>query len=225
LGAAALILFRFLLVLRLSVLKTCLVSSFFLVFVAWHSAVFAENSNILVYGDSLSAAYGIPQHQGWAAQLQKKLQDEHYPYEVVNASISGETTSGGVTRIATVLKQTKPKIVILALGANDGLRGLPIQEMTANLDTIITQSKKSGAKLLLIGMRIPPNYGPQYTQSFSHSYQQLSHKHQAKLVPFMLDKVAARPELIQQDGLHPNARGQAIILENIWPKLRLLLKK
>lgn len=178
-----------------------------------------------MYGDSLSAAYGIPQHQGWAAQLQKKLQDEHYPYEVVNASISGETTSGGVTRIATVLKQTKPKIVILALGANDGLRGLPIQEMTANLDTIITQSKKSGAKLLLIGMRIPPNYGPQYTQSFSHSYQQLSHKHQAKLVPFMLDKVAARPELIQQDGLHPNARGQAIILENIWPKLRLLLKK
>lgn len=217
-------LFRFLLVLRFLVLKTSLVSLFFLVFVAWHLPAFAENSKILVYGDSLSAAYGIPKQQGWVALLQKKLQSEHYRYEVVNASISGETTSGGVSRIASALKQNKPKIVILALGANDGLRGLPITEMTKNLNNIITQSKKTGAKVLLVGMKIPPNYGPKYTESFSQSYRQLSSHHKIPLVPFMLDNVAVKSNLIQEDGLHPNILGQPIILQNIWPKLKLLLK-
>lgn len=217
-------LFRFLLVLRFLVLKTSLVSLFFLVFVAWHLPAFAENSKILVYGDSLSAAYGIPKQQGWVALLQKKLQSEHYRYEVVNASISGETTSGGVSRIASALKQTKPKVIILALGANDGLRGLPITEMTKNLNNIITQSKKTGAKVLLVGMKIPPNYGPKYTESFSQSYRQLSSHHKIPLVPFMLDNVAVKSNLIQEDGLHPNILGQPIILQNIWPKLKLLLK-
>lgn len=218
-------LFHFLLVLRFLVLKTCLVSLFFLVFVAWHTPAFAENSKILVYGDSLSAAYGIPKQQGWAALLQKKLQSEQYRYEVVNASISGETTSGGVSRIASALKQTKPKVIILALGANDGLRGLPITEMTKNLNSIITQSKKTGAKVLLVGMKIPPNYGPKYTDAFHRSYQQLSLQHKIPLVPFMLDNVAVKSQLIQEDGLHPNSLGQPIILQNIWPKLKLLLKK
>lgn len=211
-------LFRFLLV-----LKFTLLSSYLLGFVAWSSPAFAENPKILIFGDSLSAAYGISPQQGWAALLQKKLHLEQYDYDVVNASISGETTSGGVSRIKTTLQQTKPVIVVLELGANDGLRGLSIQEMTRNLNTIIQQSKKNGAKVMLIGMRIPPNYGPQYTEAFRLSYQQLSIQHKIPLVPFMLEKVAAKPRLIQDDGLHPNALAQTIILENIWPKLKLLL--
>lgn len=211
-------LFRFLLI-----LKCALLSTYLFAFVAWPSPAFAENPKILIYGDSLSAAYGISPQQGWVALLQKKLQLEQYRYDVINASISGETTSSGVTRIATTLKQTRPMIVILELGANDGLRGLPIKEMTINLDTIITQSKKNDAKIILVGMKIPPNYGPQYTEAFKLSYQQLSIKHKIPLVPFMLEKVAAKPHLIQDDGLHPNAQAQRIILENIWPKLKLLL--
>ncbi|MDO9366466.1 MAG: arylesterase [Methylotenera sp.] len=207
------------------VFKTALLSLCFFGFVAWTSPANAENSKILIFGDSLSAAYGIPQQQGWAALLQKKLQLKNYRYDVINASVSGETTSGGASRIASTLKQVKPAIVILELGANDGLRGLPIKEMTENLSAIIQQSKKSGAKILLIGMKIPPNYGPQYTETFSQSYQQLSLEHKIPLVPFMLDNIAARPSLIQDDGLHPNALGQPLILEIIWPKLQRLLKK
>jgi acyl-CoA thioesterase-1 len=223
LGVVALILFRFLLVLKFLVLKTYILSVLILSFVAYSTSAFAQNPKILVYGDSLSAAYGIPQQQGWVALLQDKLISEHYDYEVVNASISGETTSGGLSRITTVLKQTKPEIIILALGANDGLRGLHTLEMTKNLDNIIKQSKKAGAKILLVGMKIPPNYGPKYTTSFSQSYTQLSHDHQILLVPFMLDNVAVKSNLIQNDGLHPNQLGQPIILQNIWPKLKLLL--
>ncbi len=207
------------------VLKTALVSLSFLSLVAWSAPAAAENPKILIYGDSLSAAYGIPQQLGWAALLQQKLRLENYRYDVVNASISGETTSGGVSRIASVLKQTKPAIIILELGANDGLRGLPIKEMTNNLDSMITQSKKTGARLLLVGMRIPPNYGLKYTESFSQTYQALSHQHKVPLVPFMLDHVAATPSLIQEDGLHPNATGQPILLGNIWPHLQPLLKR
>ncbi len=207
------------------VLKVVLVSLSFFGFVAWSAPAIAENPKILIYGDSLSAAYGIPQQQGWASLLQKKLQLEQYRYDVINASISGETSSGGASRIASTLKQTKPKIIILELGANDGLRGLPIKEMSNNLSAIIQQSKKSGAKVLLIGMRIPPNYGPQYTEAFSQTYQQLGLEHKIPLVPFMLDNIAAKPNLIQDDGLHPNVLGQPLILENIWPKLLRLLKK
>jgi acyl-CoA thioesterase-1 len=209
----------------LLVFKTVLLSLFFLNFVAWSSPVSAENAKIMVYGDSLSAAYGIPQQQGWTSLLQKKLDAERYQYKVVNTSISGETTSGGVSRIQHTLEQTKPKIIILELGANDGLRGLPIQEMTANLNTIIEHSKKSGAKILLVGMRIPPNYGPQYTKRFSQSYVQLSQEHSIPLVPFMLENIAAKANLIQDDGLHPNAIAQPLVLDNIWPYLKQLLKK
>jgi acyl-CoA thioesterase-1 len=209
----------------LLVLKTLLLSLFFLNFVAWSAPTLAENPKIMIYGDSLSAAYGIPQQQGWVSLLQKKLASEHYQYEVINASISGETTSGGVSRINNALKQVKPSIVIIELGANDGLRGLPIQEMTTNLETIIQQSKESGAKLLLVGMRIPPNYGPQYTKLFSQSYVKLSQAHQIPLVPFMLENIAAKANLIQDDGLHPNAVAQPMVLDNIWPHLKKLLKK
>jgi len=207
------------------VLRFLIVSLYFTSFVAWSAPAAAANPKILIYGDSLSAAYGISQQQGWVALLKEKLGNEKLHYEVINASISGETTSGGLSRLAATLKQTQPEIVILELGANDGLRGLPIQALRKNLGTMILQSKKSGAKVLLLGMRIPPNYGAKYTEAFSQSYQQLSKQHKIPLVPFMLENVAAQPELIQQDGLHPNGRGQAIILENIWPKLRPLVKR
>lgn len=194
-------------------------------FVAWSSAAMAENPKILIYGDSLSAPYGIPQQQGWATLLQKKLNSQHYHYDVINASISGETTSGGLSRLTSTLAETKAAIIILELGANDGLRGLPLKEMSANLSAMIKQSKKAGVKVLLLGIKIPPNYGPKYTESFSQIYIKLSKKHRVPLVPFLLENVAAKPQLIQDDGLHPNALGQPIVLENIWPQLQLLLKK
>lgn len=184
-----------------------------------------ENPKILIFGDSLSAGYGLVQAQGWGTLLQKKLTDEHYQYTVVNASISGETTIGGNTRFAETLTRFKPSIIILELGANDGLRGLPIQSMKQNLKNMIVLGKKSGAKILLIGMKIPPNYGPKYTASFSQTYLKLSQQQQVPLVPFMLENIAAKPSLIQEDGLHPNALGQTLILDNIWPKLKPLLIK
>lgn len=209
-----------------SLLKSqiALVSLCFSGFVAWCVPASAANQTILVYGDSLSAAYGLPQQQGWVALLQQKLREEKKSFHVVNASISGETTNGGLTRIDSVLNSTKPDIVILELGANDGLRGLPIKSTHTNLTRILGKIKKSGAKVLLLGMKIPPNYGTRYAAEFSNTYQELAKTHQVALVPFMLENVAARPELIQQDGLHPNAQGQPIILENIWPHLKSLLK-
>ena len=194
-------------------------------FVALPSTAMAENSKILIYGDSLSAAYGVAKQEGWPALLQKKIIAQHYQYQVINASISGETTSGGLSRLATTLAEFKPNIVILELGANDGLRGLPLSEMTKNLSAMITLSKKSKAKVLLIGMRIPPNYGPKYTTSFSETYSQLSQQHKVTLVPFMLENIAAKPNLIQDDGLHPNVLGQPMILDNVWVKLQWMLNK
>lgn len=205
--------------------KIALVSLCFAGFVAWCLPGFAANQKILVYGDSLSAAYGLPQQQSWVALLQQKLYQEKLPFEVSNASISGETTSGGLTRIDSVLTQIQPKIVILELGANDGLRGLPINTTRANLNSMLQKIKQSGAKAVLLGMKMPPNYGPHYTTAFNAVYSELAKKHQVTLVPFMLENVAAKPELIQQDGLHPNALGQPIILNNIWPRLKPLLKK
>ncbi len=211
--------------------RNSLLSLFFFSFVAWSLPALAANQDpvanpkILIYGDSLSAAYGIPQQQGWAALLKKKLHAEKLDYDIINASISGETTSGGLTRFSSTIQQTKPQIVILELGANDGLRGLPVKEMQQNLNSMIQQSKKSGIKVLLIGMRIPPNYGPKYTEAFSQTYHSLARLHKIPFVPFMLENVAAKPELIQQDGLHPNALGQPIIVENIWSELQKLLKK
>lgn len=212
-------LFRLFLKSKISVVSLC-----FLSFVAWSLPALAANPKILIYGDSLSAAYGIPQQQGWVALLKQKLHAESLNYDIINASISGETTSGGLTRFEKTLQQTKPKIVILELGANDGLRGLPVKDMQKNLASMILKGKQSGAKILLIGMRIPPNYGPKYTDEFSQTYVNLASQHNIALVPFMLDHIAAKPDLIQQDGLHPNVLGQPIILKNIWPALQKLLK-
>lgn len=205
--------------------KTALFSVCFLGFVALSLPVSAANQKILVFGDSLSAAYGIPQSQGWTALLQNKLHEKKLPYDVINASISGETTSGGLTRIDAALKQIQPQIVILELGANDGLRGLPVKTTRENLAAMLQKINKSGAKVLLIGMKMPPNYGAKYIAEFSATYPQLAKTYQATLVPFMLEHVAAKPDLIQLDGLHPNALAQPIILDNIWPELKRLLKK
>lgn len=179
---------------------------------------------IVVFGDSLSAAYGIQQNEGWVTLLENKLNQQKLNYKVVNASISGETSSGGLGRFKSILNTHKPNIVVIELGANDGLRGLSVHEMQNNLNSMITQAKAAKAKVLLLGMKIPPNYGIQYTQQFSETYASLAQKHDLTLVPFFLDGVAGDPSLILDDGLHPKAVAQARLLENVWPQLRKLLK-
>ena len=215
--------FRLRSIMRVVLLSPLLLGLSLLIFIT--TPAYAASSSILIYGDSLSAAYGIPQQLGWVSLLQQRLEDQHYPYRVINASVSGETSIGGLSRLSATLNEHQPNIVILELGANDGLRGLPLTEMKANLAQMIQQSKKSGAKVLLIGMKVPSNYGPKYSQSFTQQYQQLSQELKVPRVPFMLQGMENRPELIQDDGLHPNGQGQPIILENIWPQLKLILKK
>ena len=185
----------------------------------------AETPTILVFGDSISAGYGLPRvEQGWVALLQAKLKKEGYGYEVVNASVSGETTGGGLARLPRALSLHQPSIVILELGGNDGLRALPIAPMRANLARMAELSTAAGAKVVLVGMRMPPNYGPQYTEQFSRVYAQIAHDEHLALVPFVLDGVALTPTLMQDDGIHPNGAGQPRLLENVWPALAPLLK-
>jgi acyl-CoA thioesterase I len=189
----------------------------------------AEANTIVVYGDSLSAAYNIEQDEGWVALLQQRLNKQNLSkkklnYQVINASISGETTSGGLSRFADMLKTQKPNIVILELGGNDGLRGLSASDTYKNLDAMIQQAKAKKATVLLLGMKIPPNYGLKYSRQFSDNYQNLAKKHQIKLVSFFLEGVAGNQDLIQADGLHPTAAAQPKMLENIWPILVKMLK-
>lgn len=179
---------------------------------------------ILVFGDSLSAAYGIPREAGWVSLLEKKLAQEKPDYEVVNASISGETTSGGLRRIDQQLAQHHPSIVILELGANDGLRGLPVDQMQQNLRAIIEKCRKIKARVLLVGMRIPPNYGITYAKAFSESYSELAKEYKLGLVPFLLQGVAGNPALNQPDGLHPVAEAQPRVLDNVAGSLKQLLR-
>ena len=186
----------------------------------------ASTQTILVFGDSLSASYGVPQGQGWVALLEQKLARNKLDmasYKVVNASVSGETTSGGLVRFSNTLATHKPNIVILELGANDGLRGLPITEMQANLNQMITQAKTAKAKVLLIGMKIPPNYGLKYTKKFSATYTSLAKQHNTALVPFLLEGVAGKPALIQVDGLHPISAAQPQLFDNVWKVLAKML--
>lgn len=176
---------------------------------------------ILVFGDSLSAAYGIPREAGWVNLLQQELRRTHPQYQVTNVSISGETTTGGRQRIAAALRQHQPSIVILELGANDGLRGAPIANIETNLGALIQQARKARAKVLLLGMQLPPNYGADYTARFQALYPKLAQRYHVALVPFFLEGVA--PEQFQADNLHPTARAQPHILRNILPQLRPLL--
>lgn len=177
--------------------------------------------NILVFGDSLSAGYGIARDDSWATLLHQELKNSHPQYEVVNASISGETTSGGLRRIAKALQEHHPAVVIVELGANDGLRGFPIAETEKNLNQIISLSKSAHAKVLLLGMRIPPNYGLDYAKQFYNLYPKLAKKHNIALLPFMLDGIA--PEQFQADNLHPNAAAQPHIMRSILHPLLALL--
>lgn len=176
-------------------------------------------------GDSLSAGYRIPAEEGWVALLQRRLDTDHLPHQVINASISGETSSGGLNRLPSALQKYQPDIVILELGANDGLRGLPLSVMRTNLKRMITASQKANARVLLLGMHLPPNYGPAYTQQFSEIFAELAQKHDTAFVPFFLDGVATQRELMQDDGLHPKAVAQPQILDTVWPHLQPLLNQ
>jgi acyl-CoA thioesterase I len=187
-------------------------------------SVSATAKSIVVLGDSLSAAYGIEVGQGWVALVQTKLQEKHSAYTINNESIIGDTSAGGLTRIDNALTRHKPSVVVIELGANDGLRGLSPSTLKSNLAEITRRVQKSGAKALLLSMRIPPNYGKRYTEMFYNVYPQLSKELGVPYVPFILEDVALAKELMQQDGLHPNEKAQAIIVEKIWPHLLPLLK-
>jgi len=188
---------------------------------AWCPA--AAAATILVFGDSLSAAYGIGAREGWPTLLEERLRQKSADYTVANASISGETSSGGATRIGAALARTRPSIVIVALGSNDGLRGLPINQMKANLTRIVRAAKSAGSKVLVVGNRMPPNYGPRYTREFAQAFVDVAREQKAALVPFMLEGIASTRDNFQPDNLHPTAAAQPIILETIWQGLAPLL--
>lgn len=192
---------------------------------SWPGLTWAEAPAILVLGDSLSAGYGIPAERGWVNLLQRRLAERGFPHRVVNASISGDTTGGGLSRLPAALERHRPALVILELGANDGLRGQPPMAMATNLGRMIELSRQTGARVLLAEMRIPPNYGPLYTQKFQATFGELAQRYQIPLIPFLLDGVAGNPALIQDDGLHPRAEAQARILDNVWATLEPLLAR
>ena len=182
-------------------------------------------STLLVMGDSLSAAYNLRQEQGWVSLLQDRLSETHPDITVVNASVSGETTQGGVARFEQLIDTHQPKWVIIELGANDALRGYPLSQTKQNLATMVTLSQQTGAKVLLLGNHIPPNYGKRYSELFFGLYQQIAEQYSTAYMPFMLEDVALDKDLFLSDGLHPNADAQVILLESILPYLSPLLNK
>lgn len=184
----------------------------------------SEAKTILVVGDSISAAYGLRIEEGWVNLLRTRLLAQGYDYRLVNASVSGETTVGGLARLPRALSLHQPSVVILELGGNDGLRGLPLAATRANLDRLVSLSQQAHARVLLLGMKIPPNYGPRYTDEFARGFTQLAQRRKLALVPFFLERVASSPALMQADGIHPNARGQPLLLDTVWPILAPLLR-
>lgn len=187
------------------------------------SAATVNANTLLVFGDSLSAGYGLKPGEEWAALLQQRLQAQNKEIRVVNASISGETTAGGLARLGSVLDSTKPRWVLLELGANDGLRGYPIKSLRNNLDAMIAQIEQAGASVMLVGMYIPPNYGKTYTEAFARQFAEIAAAKKLPFVPFLLEPVILNDELMQQDGLHPRAAAQPLILDLLWPQIQLLL--
>jgi acyl-CoA thioesterase-1 len=180
----------------------------------------ADAPTILIFGDSLSAGYGIDVDQSWAALLQTRLNDQGYEHRVVNASISGDTTEGGAARIDHAIATFAPSVIILELGGNDGLRGFPPARMRSNLERIVMASKDSGAAVVLLGIRIPSNYGPRYSQLFEDVYRDIAETHALPWIEFFMEGVARNEELMQNDGIHPNAAAQALLLDNAWPMIR-----
>jgi len=195
---------------------------------AFNNTVFAANitpASILVLGDSLSGAWGINTDEGWVALLQQKISKQGFDYKVINASVSGDTTRTGLSRIESALQQHKPTIVIVALGGNDGLRGLAFSEIESSLASIIERCQKDGAQVLLSAVRLPPNYGPVYIEQFAALYNRLSDQYKVPLVPRMLDQVAENRALMQEDGIHPKAEAQPQIMQNVWAGLEPMLEK
>jgi acyl-CoA thioesterase-1 len=188
------------------------------------SGAAAAAQKILVFGDSLSAAYGLAQSRGWVALLEERLKRERLDYSVVNASISGETTSGGRARVRKALAEHRPEVVIIELGGNDGLRGLPVAQLKENLAAMVDASRAAGARVLLVGMRMPPNYGPDYTRAFDRAFAEVARRRGAALVPFILQGVAEREELFQADRIHPNETAQPMLLDNVWAVLGPMLR-
>ena len=186
---------------------------------------YATARTILVFGDSLSAGYGLPQDKNWVSLLEKRLRDEARGYKIANASLSGETTGGGAGRIANALKAHQPKIVILELGANDGLRGQSLATMRRNLETIIDASRRANAQVLLVGMRLPPNYGTAYTEKFQQTYSELARSKRIAYVPFLFEGFAEETRYFQPDRVHPTSEAQALMLETVWKGLKPLLKR
>jgi len=183
-----------------------------------------QKQTIVVVGDSLSSGYGLTAEQSWVAMLSSRLEAEAYGYEVVNASIAGDTSAGGLARLPRLLEAHAPALVVIELGGNDGLRGQPVAALRANLAKMIELSKAHGARVLLAGMQIPPNYGPAYTRELAAVYPELASQFDVALVSFLLDGVALHPELMQHDNIHPNAAGQKIVFANVWPVLADLLR-
>jgi acyl-CoA thioesterase-1 len=185
------------------------------------AAVADTGKTLLVLGDSISAAYGIEREEGWVAALEARLSDREPAWRVVNASVSGETTGGGLARLPQALSLHDPEVVIIELGGNDGLRGYPLDTIRTNLDGLVRAA--SGRRVLLVGMQIPPNYGPRYMQGFHELFAAVAGTHDVPLVPFLLERVALDPGLMQEDGIHPTAAAQPLMLETLWPHLEPLL--
>jgi acyl-CoA thioesterase-1 len=176
-------------------------------------------------GDSLSAGYGIDIKQGWVALLEQRLKVQGYGYRVVNASVSGETSAGARGRLTKLLEQHRPAIMILEIGANDGLRGLPVKQLRSNLETMVDQAAAGNARVLLAGMQMPPNYGERYTEEFTATFRDVARERKQPLIPFFLDGIALDMKLVQADGLHPTAAAQPRLLDNVWKQLKPMLKK
>jgi acyl-CoA thioesterase-1 len=189
----------------------------------WPLGAVAEEATIIILGDSLSAAYGMELNESWPSLLQQRLDQNGHAYRVFNSSITGETTQGGLTRLPGLLQKHDPEIVIVELGGNDGLRGLPLEVTRSNLSSMIEQSQAAGARVILAEMRIPPNYGRTYTEKFNGTYAELASRFDVEFLPFLLQDIALEPGMMQEDGIHPTAAAQPIILEQVWSVLQPLL--
>jgi len=194
---------------------------------AWADPNTARDASptILVLGNSVSAGYGLAYNESWVALLQDRLKYQGYGYRVVNASISGETTTGGLARLPRALSVHRPQIVIVELGGNDGLRALPLDSSRRNLSRIIEIAQTSGARVLLLGMKIPPNYGPKYSEGFETLFHDLARRYRLPFEPFFLEKIALAPGMMQADGLHPTAKSQSAMLDSVWPVLKPMLRR
>ena len=195
----------------------------FAVFLCQAIPAMAQQRNLLVWGDSLSAAFGMREEQGWVQLLSERIAREFPDYQVINGSVSGETTTGGLERLPAMLAEYLPELVILELGGNDGLLGIPVDAIRRNLDAMIRLIEANGGRVLLAGIRIPPNYGPRYTEPFHENFFSLAEEHELPLLPFLIESIPEVPELMQNDGIHPVAEAQPIVLENVWTVLEPML--